>query len=145
MDEDIRDRLMRVYDAFYSGRIDEALTHYADDVDYVCYAPVSVFPELGFRHGKDQLAETMRALHRRFQEMKFSISRLLTSNDEAAAILDVRMRIAGTERLAQIYISNFIRFKHGRIVDHRTFLDSFDLLEQLSGAEIDFGSWCPTI
>ncbi len=145
MDEDIRDRVMRVYDAFYSGRVDEALSHYADDINYVCYAPVSLFPELGFRRGKDQLAETMRSLHRRFQQMNFSVPRLITGEGEAAAILDVRMQIAGTERLVQIYISNFIRFKDGRIIDHRTFLDSFDLFEQLSGAEIDFASWHPTI
>jgi hypothetical protein len=145
MNEEIRDRLLEVYEAFYSGRIDEALSHYADDVNYVCYAPVSLFPQLGFRHGKDQLAETMRALHRRFQQMKYTVPRLLTGENEAAAILDVRMQITGTERLMQIYISNFVRFKHGQIVDHRTFLDSFDVLEQLSGEEIDFAKLCPAV
>jgi hypothetical protein len=145
MNEEIRDRLLEVYEAFYSGRIDEALSHYADDVNYVCYAPVSLFPELGFRHGKDQLAETMRALHRRFQQMKYTVPRLLTGENEAAAILDVRMQITGTGRLMQLYVANFVRFKHGRIVDHRTFLDSFDVLEQLSGEEIDFAKLCPTV
>jgi ketosteroid isomerase-like protein len=145
MNDILRHRLLDVYEAFYGGRIDDALAHYADDIRYVCYAPVSLFPELGFRQGKAQLAETMKLLHRRFHRMKFTVPRMLAGEHEVASVLDVRLQLRGSERLVQLYVANFIRFKDGQIVDHRTFLDAFDAVEQISGEEIDFKLACPEI
>lgn len=145
MNDILRRRLLDLYEAFYGGRIDDALSYYSDEISYVCYAPVSLFPELGFRRGKDQLGETMKAIHRRFHRMKFTVPRLMTGENEIASILDVRMQIRGSERLMQLYITNFIRFKNDQIIDHRTFLDSFDALEQIVGEEIDFKQICPAV
>jgi ketosteroid isomerase-like protein len=145
MNDILRAQLIRLYDAFYAGRIDDALACYSDAVEYVCYAPVSLFPDLGFRHGKAQLAQTMQALHRQFHQMRYTVVRLVAGENEAAAILDVRMEFRKTGRLIQLYVANFIRFKEGAIVDHRTFMDSFDALEQLAGEELDFGKLCPDV
>jgi len=57
----------------------------------------------------------------------------------AAVIVMARMKQRATGRIIQTLFAQFVRFRDGRIVEFREFLDSFDAVEQVLGREIKIG------
>ena len=44
-----------------------------DDIDFLVNAPVEMFPHFGPRRGKAEVADTWRALHRRYASMRHEV------------------------------------------------------------------------
>jgi ketosteroid isomerase-like protein len=57
--------------------------------------------------------------------------------DEAAVIIMVKAMQRSTSRIIQLMFAQFLRFKDGRIMELREFMDSFDAVEQVLGHEIE--------
>jgi len=47
-----------------------------------------------------------------------------------------RLRQRASGRVIQLFIADFLRFRDGRIVEMREFMDSFDAVQQVLGREI---------
>jgi hypothetical protein len=116
--------------AFYSGDIDGALATCTDDIDFVVNAPVEFFPHFGPRHGKSDVAETWRALHARYVEMRYEVPFLIADDNRAAAIIKIFFRKNAAERVVQTSVADFYTFRGGRIAGIQQFFDTFDAIEQ---------------
>ena len=136
MSELLRKRLYDLYAAYAAGRLDEVLEEFDDDIVMTSYAPVDVFPFLGRKQGKAAVAGTMRTAHREFDYMSYQPVFMVTENDDAAVIVLARLRQRASGRVIQLFIADFLRFKDGRIVELREFMDSFDAVQQVLGREI---------
>jgi uncharacterized protein len=137
MSDALRRRIYDLYDAYREGRLDDVLDAFDEEIDYVSYAPVEVFPFLGRRRGKAAVAETAQRLRETFEYLSYQPIFLVASGDEAAAIVLARLRQRATGRIIQLFVANFARFRGTRIVEFREFLDSFDAVQQVLGREID--------
>ena len=56
--------------------------------------------------------------------------------DNAAAIVFARVYQCTTGRTIQLVIAHFLRFRDGRIIELREFMDSFDAAQQLLRREL---------
>lgn len=137
MTEHIRNQMTSYFNALFSGQTDAAVSFFADDIEYTCYAPVNIFPHLGYRKGRPALADTIRALHARYHHMQHSVLQLIAEGDSVASIVDVRLRQPDSDRVVQIHLAHFTRFRDGLIVEHRMFLNTYDAIEQYLGHELD--------
>ena len=116
--------------AFYRGDIAGALATCDDDIDFMVNAPVEFFPHFGPRRGKTDVAETWRALHARYVEMRYEVPFLIADDNRAAAIIKIFFRKSATERVLQTSVADFYTIRGGRIAGIQQFFDTFDAIEQ---------------
>jgi ketosteroid isomerase-like protein len=137
MPDDLRRHIIGLYTAYAEGRFTPVLEACDDDVDFLSYAPRDVFPYLGHRRGKDALAATFQAARLQFEYVTLQPLSVVIENDNAAVILLSRQRQRSTGRVIQLFRAQFLRFRAGRVVRVRDFLDSFDAVQQVIGREIE--------
>ena len=113
------------------------LSSYDNDAELISYAPIEVFPYLGRQHGKAAIAETMKKVHAEFEFLAYQPIFMVVEDDNAGTIVMARLRQRSTDRIIQLLMAHFIRFRDGRIIELREFMDSFDAVQQVLGHEID--------
>jgi uncharacterized protein len=132
MTEDLhRQRVRNFLQVFYSGDVEGALAHCADDVEFLANAPVDILPHMGHRRGKAAVREMWTTIHRRYCRMRYEVPILVTEHDRVAANIRVFFRKRSNDRVVQFDIAAFYTFRDGRIVQIREILDSFDLVQQV--------------
>lgn len=131
-----RQRVLNFYDAFYSGDTEAAMTCCDQDFDSIAYAPIEMFPHLGHKHGKDWVTEAIRIQRERYSSRKYEIKFMVADGDKVAAILQSNLRKRSDGRIVQLDIADFFTLRGGRILQHRSFFDSFDLVQQLLGRDL---------
>jgi ketosteroid isomerase-like protein len=102
-----RETVRRLYDAYARRDFDQIAAAIHDDIDWVIYSPVSVFPFAGQRQGR------------------------------AAVMSDVSFTQRATKRILRFRVANFLRFQDGKLIEFREFANSFDVVEQALGRELD--------
>lgn len=137
MPDSLRQHIVDLYAAYAEGRFATVLDACDDDVDFLSYAPRDVFPYLGHRHGKSALAATFQAARMQYEYVTLQPLSVVIENDNAATILLTRQRQRTTGRVIQLFRAQFVRFRAGRVIRIRDFLDSFDAVQQVLGREID--------
>lgn len=125
--------------AFYSGDVETALTCLDDDIDFLAYAPVDILPHLGHRRGKSAVREMWGTVHNRYSHMRYDVPFIAEEGDSAAVIIRVYFRKSQNARVVQMDIADFYRFRNGRILQIRQFMDSFDVAQQV--LERDLGTF----
>ena len=135
-EDDTRAIVKELYDAY--GRRDfervAALIH--DDVDWVIYAPMSVFPFAGPRRGRAAVLEAMADIAKAFVLESYTPQITIVDGARAALMSDAGYRQRSTNRVLRLRIANFLRFQHGRLIEFREFIDSYDAVEQALGREL---------
>lgn len=139
MSEQMRARLYDLYAAFRMGRLDFVLNSFAQDAEFISYAPVDVFPYLGRRYGSQAIAAMMKQVHAEFEYVAYQPIFMVVEKDDAAVIVMARLRQRSTGRMLAFLQAHFIRFRNDMIVELREFMDSFDAVQQILGREIDIG------
>lgn len=137
MSDALRRRIQDYYQAYAEGRFDEVLAALDENVVFVSYAPTEVFPVLGRRTGKAAVATTINVMNAAFEHLNYQPIFMVVADEEAAAIVLARLRQRSTGRVIQVLLAHFLRFREGRIVEFREFMDSFDAVQQVLGREID--------
>jgi ketosteroid isomerase-like protein len=137
MSDSLRERIYALCADRAAGRIDALLDAFADEIDYVCYAPVEVFPYLGRRRGKAEMAASLKAAHADFEYLSYHPIFVVVDKEDGAAIVLVRLKQRSSGRVIHLFAAHFFRFRDGRIVELREFMDSFDVVQQVLGREID--------
>lgn len=125
--------------AFYSGDIDTALTCIDDEIDFLAHAPVDILPHLGHRRGKALVREMWQTLHNRYSHMRYDLPFIAEEGDNVAVIIRVYFRKSENDRIVHMDVADFYRFRNGRIVRIRQFMDSFDVAQQV--LERDLGTF----
>jgi uncharacterized protein len=131
-----RQRVLKFLEAFYSGDLEGALACCSDDIDFVAHAPVDILPHMGHRKGKAEVREMWQTVHSRYSGMRYEVPIIVTEGDKAAAYIRAFFRKRSNDRVVQIDIADFYRFRDGRIAEIRQIIDSFDLVQQVLERDI---------
>jgi len=137
MDErQTRQRVLDFLDAFYAGDVLRTLDCFDDEIDIITYAPVELFPHLGHKHGKAWVPEALQTQKKRYLSRKYEIKFMAVDGDKVATMQRLLMEKRSDRRVVQFDVAEFFTLRDGRIVEFRSFFDSFDLIQQLLGQDL---------
>ena|ERR1700760_120971 len=137
MIEDLhRQCVLSFLDAFYSGDVETATACCDEEVDSVAYAPVDLFPHLGHKRGSAWVAEAIRTQQERYSSRKCEIKFIVAEGDKVATMQSLGLRKRNDDRMVHLETAEFFTMREGRILIHRSFFDSFDLVQQLLGRDL---------
>lgn len=125
-----------IQDAFRRGDYARIAVRYDEDVDWLFYGPVAIFPEIGRRRGKVAVFQALEALNVKYRFDRHVTEQLIAEGDRAATIADTTLVQRASGRTIRCRIASFYRVHNGRVVEYRGFTDSFDVAEQVLGREL---------
>ena len=125
--------VLAIQDAFAKADYERMAALYDDEIDWLFHGPVSIFPEIGHRHGKVAVFRAFEALNTLYRFDRYVMDQLVAEADWAAGIADVTMTQRSSGRTIQCRIASFHRVRNGRLIHYRGFNDSFDAAEQVLG------------
>lgn len=132
MSDDLnRQRTLNFLKAFYSGAVEDALSYFSEDIDFVANAPIDIFPHMGHRRGKAQVREMWDAIHKRYSSMRYEVATIVVERDKVAVQISVSFRKSSNDRVVHFDIAAFYRFRDNKIVQVREIMDSYDLVQQV--------------
>jgi uncharacterized protein len=137
MNEVLRSRLQSLSSAYAQGKLEFVTNFLDEDIDFISYAPKSVFPCLGMQRGKAAVEKSLETIHVHFEFHTYKPILMVVEADDAAVIIQARATQRATGRVIQLMFAQFLRFRNGHIVELREFMDSFDAVEQVLGREIN--------
>jgi ketosteroid isomerase-like protein len=111
-----------------------ALIH--DDIDWVIFGPVAVFPFAGPRHGRAAVLAAMAGIAELYALVDYKPEIVIVEDDRAAVLSDVSFTQRSTRRLLRFRVANFLRIADGRLIEFREFTNTFDTVEQALGREL---------
>ncbi len=131
-----RDTVRELYDAYARRDFERVAAFMHDDIDWVIYAPVSIFPFAGSRHGRAAVLQAMAGIAAAYVLESYKAEVMVVEGDRAAVISDVSFTQRTTDRMLRFRVANFLRFQDGRLIEFREFTNSFDVVEQALGREL---------
>ena len=133
---DTRAIVRELYDAYGRRDFDRVAALIHDDIDWVIYAPMAVFPFAGPRHGRAAVLAAMAEIAMRFALESYKPEVMIVEGARAALMSNVSYKQRTTERVLRLRIASFLRLQDGRLIEYREFIDSFDAVEQALGREL---------
>jgi ketosteroid isomerase-like protein len=125
------------YQAYAERDPDKIASFLADDVEWTISGPVEVLPFCGTRHGKAAVLDMVaRLIPGVFRIFRFTPDAMLVDGDQAATLVRLSARSCDG-RIISYRLSNFVRFRAGKIVQNLSLIDSFDAVEQVLGHPLD--------
>jgi ketosteroid isomerase-like protein len=137
-ERDTRVLVRDLYDAYGRRDFDRVAALIHDDIDWVIYAPMSVFPFAGPRHGRAAVLAAMGEIAIAFALESYKPEVMIVDGARAALMSDLSYRQRATDRVLRLRIASFLRWQDGRLIEYREFTDSFDVVEQALGHELQF-------
>ena len=122
--------------AFYAGDAARVVNCCADDFDTITYAPIELFPHLGHKQGREWVAEMIRTQKKRYSSRKYEIKFMAVDGDKVATIQQITLRKRNDKRVVLLTVGEFFTLRGGLILVHRSFFDSFDLVQQVLGQDL---------
>lgn len=135
--ETTRAALEDIIDAFQRGDHTRLAARYDDEIEWLLYAPTSIFPFAGLQRGKAAVLTGLLLVYQSYSIASHDVSLTVVDGDRAASIADVRLVQRSTGRVITANLASFYRFRGGKLIGYRGFTDSFDWAEQTLGREID--------
>ncbi|CAN5377407.1 hypothetical protein BH10PSE10_BH10PSE10_12490 [soil metagenome] len=135
-DQQSKQCVLTFLDAFYAGDAVRAMACCHDDLDSITHAPVEIFPHLGHKHGRAWVKEAIEIQDKRYSDRRYAIGFIAADGPSVATILQATLRKRNDQRIVQVTIGAFYTLKEGLILEHRSFMDSFDLIQQLLGHDL---------
>jgi ketosteroid isomerase-like protein len=132
----LRGRLTALYAAVRKGQFNFVLNAIHDDIEFISYSPVKVFPFLGHRRGKAAITAALHGAAEAFEFVACEPVSMVVEPDNAAVMLFTRGVSRATGRSVQGMVAHFLRFRDGKIVEVREFMDSLHAAEQALGREL---------
>jgi hypothetical protein len=131
-----RERVLKFLNAYYSGDAATATACCDEELDSITYAPIELFPHLGHKHGNAWVAEAIRTQQERYSSRNYEIKFIAVDGDKIATMQFVSLRKHNDDRMVHLEIAEFFTLRAGLILIHRSFLDSFDFVQQLLGQDL---------
>jgi ketosteroid isomerase-like protein len=133
----IRPLVEAFYKATVERDIEKALALIDDDVDWLVQGPVDVFTFFGQKRGKAAVREGYEEVGRQLDVTGFRVETLLVDGDRAAALIRYSAIVRASGKGMSIRTSQFSRFANGKLVEMRSIVDSYDMVEQVMGHPIE--------
>jgi ketosteroid isomerase-like protein len=137
VDSPARTIVTAMNEAFRSGDYVRMAALYHDDIDWLFHGPVSIFREVGHRRGKAAVFQAFEIMAGQYRYDRHDTQVLIAEGDTAATIADVAMMQRATGRTIHTRIASFHRVRDGKLIEYRGFADTFDVVEQTLGRELD--------
>jgi ketosteroid isomerase-like protein len=134
---DTRAIVKSFYEAYAAGDLDRVAALIHDDVEWIMYGPVQVFPFQGPRKGKAQVLDVLAAIGKDYALERYVPEIIIVDGERAAVVSDAAFMQRATKRTLSIRLANFLRFSDGRLIEFREFTDTFDVVEQALGRWLD--------
>lgn len=131
-----RQRVLNFLGAFYGGDVAAALRCCDDDIDSMVHLPVELFPHLGPRRGKAAIAELIEIHEGRYSRRQFGVRYLVADEQRVAVIADLAFTKRTDGRVLKLPSGMFFTLRRGVIAELRSFLDTIDMVEQLTGRDL---------
>jgi ketosteroid isomerase-like protein len=125
-----------LHSAINERRPEDLETQIDDDVDWVIYGPVDMFPFLGARRGKAAVLEVCRQISENVQVHRFDRESIMLGEDSAASMMRYSLTALDSNKPISLRLAHFARFRAGRLLNIRVLLDTYDLVEQALGRPI---------
>lgn len=125
-----KQRILDYLKAGYAGDLERAANYFDDEIDFIAYAPIDVFPTLGQKFGKAAMVQALIRLHSMYRRIEHDVTSIIAEDDRVAVMLELRMFARDSDRVISLPIANFYTLRNGRIYIYRQFLDSFDAVQQ---------------
>jgi ketosteroid isomerase-like protein len=122
-----------LYDAYERRDFDRVAELIDDDIEWIIYGPMQVFPFAGYRRGKIAVLEALGGIAKDYMLKSYVPQVIIVDGDQAAVMSDVAFMQRATERTLHFHLANFLRIHGGRVVEFREFANTFDLVEQALG------------
>ena len=132
----IRERVRELYDAYGRRDFERVASYIHSDIDWVIYAPMSIFPFAGPRHGRAAVLKAMAGIAEAYVLENYKPEVIIAEGERAAIVSDVGFTQRATKRLLRFRVANFLRFQDGQLIEFREFTNSFDVVEQALGREL---------
>jgi ketosteroid isomerase-like protein len=130
-----------IVEAFYQASavrdVDRIVSLIADDVDWLVQGPIDIFAFFGQRYGKAQVLEGFREIERKLHITTYQVETLLVEGDRAAALIRLSAILRTNGKVISVRTSQFMRVRDGKIAEMRAVLDSYDMVEQTIGRQLD--------
>ena len=123
-------RILDYLKAGYAGDIERAASCFDDEIDFIGYAPIEVFPSLGQKFGKAAMVDSLMRMHGLYRLIECDVTSIVAEDNRVAAMLDLRMHVRNSDRIVRMPFGNFYTLRQGRIFIFRQFIDSFDAVQQ---------------
>jgi ketosteroid isomerase-like protein len=120
--------------AYTARDFDHVAATLHDDIDWIIYSPVSVFPFAGQRKGRAAVLQAMADIGAQYTLDIYRHEIIV--GDRAAVMSDARFTQRATNRILRFRIANFLRFEDAKLIEFREFVNSFDVVEQALGREL---------
>jgi ketosteroid isomerase-like protein len=118
----------------------------SDDVDWMSIGPVEMLSFCGPRRGKAAVIEVFERLIPAVVDVTACVTDvLLVDGDRAAGLNRITARLHATGRVITCRLANFLRFRHGKICEYRSLMDSYATVEQFIGQRLDLHHGIPPI
>jgi ketosteroid isomerase-like protein len=135
-EESTRAAVKELYDAYVQRDFDRVAAIIDDDVEWIIYAPMQIFPFAGHRSGKRAVIEALGGIAKDFEIARYEPKVMIAEDDWAAVMSSVAFKQRSTGRVLSFHIADFLRFRDGRLVEFREFANTFDVVEQALGREL---------
>jgi ketosteroid isomerase-like protein len=132
-EDEMRTLVRELYAAYARGDGARVAEMIDDDIDWIIYGPVQVFPFVGARQGKAAVLETLAGIAAEYALERYQPEVIIVDGERAAVMSNLAFVQRSTSRLLSFRNANFLRFRDGRLVEFREFWDTFDVVEQALG------------
>jgi ketosteroid isomerase-like protein len=136
-DRATRKTVRELYDAYARRDFERVAAFVHDDIDWVIYGPIAIFPFAGPRHGRAAVLAAMGAIAEHYSLESHRPEITIVEGERAAVIADVTFIQRATNRTLRFRVANFLRFQDGKLIEFREFANSFDVVEQALGRELE--------
>ena len=133
----IRPAVEAFYRASASSDVESVMGLIDDDVNWLVQGPIDVFSFFGQRRGKAAVLEIYREIGRKLRVTNVELEMLVVDGDRAAAMLRVTSVVRATGKVMSVRMSQFSRFRDGKMIEMRALCDSYDMVEQALGRAFD--------
>ena len=124
-------------DAFLTQDAEQVAAWLDDDVDWILYGPIDLFPFFGQRNGKTAVLAMYNDIASSLEIKSCEKDSTLVDGDRAASMIRLTAVHKQTGRTLTLRLAHFAQFRSGKVVRMRASLDSFDFAEQALGREFD--------
>jgi ketosteroid isomerase-like protein len=126
-----------LYEAYAARDLDRVAALIHDDIEWIIYGPVQVFPFQGPRRGKAQVLDALGAISKDYALERYVPEIVVVEGERAAVMSDAAFVQRATNRTLSLRLADFLRFRDGRLIEFREFTDTFDAVEQALGKWLD--------
>ena len=136
-----RATVRELYAAYARRDFDHIAAFIHDDIDWVIYGPVLVFPFAGPRHGRAAVLQVLGSIAEFFALESYTPEIIIVDGDCAAVMSDVSFTQRATNRTLRFRVANFLRFQDGKLIEFRKFTNSFDVVQQPLGRQLELSAF----